>query len=299
MINGTNQTGIVLNGAGAATAAIEISPYSALSDATEIRGLGITGFTIAGIFVSKNQGSGIVSIHDNVIHDNAGAGVKVDGVPSPSRVSILGNSIYANGGLGIDLGPVGVTTNDSGDTDAGSNNLQNFPVLSSANGTTITGTLNSTAIRNFTLQFFAGAVADGSGYGEGQTYLGETMVGTGGLGDASFSFPYTPVSGQTYITATATDPNGNTSEFSAAILQVIPVTTVWVNDNWYVETDVAPLGLMSTGDIVSNLTKRVPLHRPSPARFTAPTPSPPSTLASRAFRSAARSMCWREPTLRA
>ena len=52
----------------------------------------------------------------NVIAGNGGDGVAVlNGV----RNSILGNSIFRNGELGIDLGPDGVTGNDDGDGDGG------------------------------------------------------------------------------------------------------------------------------------------------------------------------------------
>ena len=58
-----------------------------------------------------------------------GAGIRVN---SGTGHGILGNSIFANAELGIDLGPGGVTANDAGDGDAGANNLQNFPVLTYA-----------------------------------------------------------------------------------------------------------------------------------------------------------------------
>src|SRR5215204_4174522 len=52
--------------------------------------------------------------------------------------SIRGNSMFLNG-FGIDLGSNGVLPNDSCDADTGANNLQNYPVLTSASraGTTI------------------------------------------------------------------------------------------------------------------------------------------------------------------
>ncbi len=142
---------------------------------------------------------------------------------------ILGNSIFVNGGLGIDLGGGdfagdGVTPNDPGDTDAGPNNLQNFPVItsvSSAGGsTTVTGTLNSEAGKSYLIQFFANDLPDPSSHGEGQQLLGETTVTTDGSGNASFN-PTLPlaVTPTQFVTSTATrlDAEGaplETSEFS-------------------------------------------------------------------------------------
>ena len=58
---------------------------------------------------------------------------------------ISSNSIFSNGGLGIELEPRGVTPNDPGDADHGPNNLQNFPIVDSAittgTDTTVSGTL--------------------------------------------------------------------------------------------------------------------------------------------------------------
>jgi Calx-beta domain/SdrD B-like domain len=147
----------------------------------------------------------------------------IDGVAvlSGTGNAILADSIFANGQLGIDLGAGGVTPNDPGDGDAGANNLQNFPVLTSAgvpNGsTTIRGTLDSTPNTNFRVEFFDSAAGDPSGYGEGQTFLGAMTVTTDASGSGTFmvSFPVA-VPGGYVVTATATDPGNNTSEFSAA-----------------------------------------------------------------------------------
>ncbi len=135
---------------------------------------------------------------------------------------ITSNSVYSNGSMGIDLGTDGVTQNDTDDTDNGPNNLQNFPVLGpvtfSPGSVTITGHLNSEPSKDYNIQFFASMVADITGYGEGQTYLGSKKVTTGSNGDAIFTETFViKNSWGNVITATATDPLGNTSEFSKAI----------------------------------------------------------------------------------
>ena len=135
--------------------------------------------------------------------------------------SIRGNSIFSNDGLGIDLGDtIGVTANDPGDADVGANKLQNFPVLTSVtslgNSTTIQGSLNSTPNTMFQIDFYSSLALDPSGHGEGALYFGTALVTTNGNGDATInvSLPVPLATGRV-VTATATDPAGNTSEFSA------------------------------------------------------------------------------------
>jgi hypothetical protein len=164
----------------------------------------------------------------NLIAFNGGSGVFVGSNSTVFSSSILSNSIHSNGGLGIDLEPVGVTPNDGCDADTGPNNLENFPVLTAATNdgtnTTIQGTLNSTANKQFHIQFFANAACDASGNGEGQNLVGETNVTTDGSCNATFQFvaPSANVIGS-IITATATDPGNSTSEFSACV-PVVAVT---------------------------------------------------------------------------
>ena len=160
-----------------------------------------------------------VVVGGNTISYNGGAGVLVGPTTTPGvRNAIVGNAIFGNVALGIDLGGDGVTLNDPGDADVGSNNFQNFPLLNSArtNGanTTILATLNSAINTQFRIEFFASPACDPSGFGQGQTPLGTAMVMTDGVGNATFStlLGGLPVGQQ--ITATATDPDNNTSEFS-------------------------------------------------------------------------------------
>jgi hypothetical protein len=134
--------------------------------------------------------------------------------------SIRGNSIFSNNGLGIDLGADGVTANDANDADAGANDLQNFPVLTSVtrggNTTTINGSLKSTPNTTFQIDFYSSAALDPSGNGEGALFFGTTPVTTNGNGDATINVTLpVPLETGRVITATASDPNGNTSEFSA------------------------------------------------------------------------------------
>ena len=119
---------------------------------------------------------------------------------------ILQNSIYGNGDVGILL-------------NSGANNDQAAPVITRVNATSqavqISGTLTSTPNKTFTLQFFASSTNDGSG----QIYLGTTTVKTNknGVGVFTFFAPLPSIVGTTYYTATATDSNSNTSEFSAGV----------------------------------------------------------------------------------
>jgi BACON domain-containing protein/S-layer family protein len=154
----------------------------------------------------------------NTIAFNGSTGVAIFTL----QTTVLSNSIFSNGGLGIDLENNGVTPNDTGDTDSGANNLQNFPVLTSAFmgcGTTVSGTLNSTPSTTFTLQFFSNPSCDIGCHGEGKTFLGSGSLTTDAGGNASFNFAVAGSAvGGSFITATATDPAGNTSEFSQCIL---------------------------------------------------------------------------------
>ena len=164
----------------------------------------------------------------NAISGNDGDGVEIRGSSSTGN-SILSNSIYENGELGIDLvggdeTTFGVTRNDSKDPDTGANRRQNFSVLSSATLSggqiTLSGRLNSRPRKTFTIQFFSSPAADPSGFGEGKTFLGQIQIKTNREGKRSFSrtlFPLQPVSPGEQITATATNNlTGDTSEFSAA-----------------------------------------------------------------------------------
>jgi uncharacterized repeat protein (TIGR01451 family) len=156
----------------------------------------------------------------NTISGN-GKGIAVAG--SGTGIFVSNNFIF-NNGIGFDLANDGVTANDIKDADTGPNNFQNFPILtavsSTAGITNIQGTLNSTPNTTFRLEFFSNVQCSPSGNGEGQVFLGFNSVTTDIDGNGSFAFTFTgvPVANGSMITATATDPNNSTSEFSRCLL---------------------------------------------------------------------------------
>jgi CSLREA domain-containing protein/uncharacterized repeat protein (TIGR01451 family) len=160
-------------------------------------------------------------VKNNVVafNDAAGIAVKQFGASPSNKNGILGNSMYSNGGLGIDLGPAGVTPNDADDADSGANDLQNYPELTEAvaggGETAVLGTLTSTPSTQFDIDVFSNSVCDPSGHGEGRTLVGTFSTTTGPSGSVDFDqlLPVAAPVGHV-LTATATAPNGSTSEFS-------------------------------------------------------------------------------------
>ena len=157
--------------------------------------VGFTGNTIGG----TTPGAG------NIIAYNAGDGVMVNtGTGNPIRQ----NSIFANGGLGIDL-------------QSAANNSQPSPVLisavSSGGSIAIGGTLTSAANTTYILEFFSNP----SGTSQGKTFLGFITVSTDATGKAKFTATFaTALARGQVITATATDALGNTSKFSSGQLVI-------------------------------------------------------------------------------
>lgn len=190
---------------------------------TDVSGVGALG-NGAAILVEDGSGNTIGGprfLHGNRIAFN-GAGVLVR---NGTGNAILSNAILSNGDGGIDLNVDGVTANDAGDGDVGPNGLQNYPVLTAAEAkagfTFVEGSLNSAPNTVFRLQFFANLACDASGHGEGERFLGGFLVTTDAAGDVAFSRTLSGATlGGESITATATDPNDSTSEFSACVVAV-------------------------------------------------------------------------------
>jgi len=196
--------------------------------------------------VSFNLIGGTPAGAGNLVKFNGRAGIGVFGNPVSASAqpnignAIEGNGIFENGRsssttplLGIDLtngflfpADDGLTPNDSNGHAAANdpNSFQNFPLLlaaiSDAGQTTITGNLtNVSPNTSYRIEFFANDADPLSLPAEGQQFIGFTDAVTDANGNASFSPSLAVVLAfGRIVTATATDPTGNTSEFSAGVV---------------------------------------------------------------------------------
>jgi parallel beta-helix repeat protein len=230
-----------------------------------------------------------MTFSNNVITGSGGPGVVVE---SATGITITQNSIFGNGGVGIDLDPRGidpnmlappngVTLNDAGDTDAGPNNLQNYPVIDTALISGANLIVKGWARPGSLVEFFL-ASADPTGFGEGATYLFTATEGSGSDTDATSStygpaaingiaqgtdttnrFAFTVatpagVSAGVRLTATARI-SGSTSEFSGNVV-VAAAPKYTVTETSSVISD--PVNCTTPGNSAScspaNSQKRIP-----------------------------------------
>ncbi|HSP83740.1 MAG TPA: NosD domain-containing protein, partial [Gillisia sp.] len=177
-----------------------------------------------------NKIGGLNAGEENLIANNTIRAVFVTfiggiGGADPLNNQISGNRIYSNN-FGIDLGSVGVTANDPDDADDGPNLLQNFPEIldqASFDGTNINlkyfvPSAPANSAYPIRVEFF---INDGNRQGKEFLFsqeFTETDYNNGPFKEISFPLP----AGSSFVTgdlilATATDANGNTSEFGASV----------------------------------------------------------------------------------
>lgn len=252
LVSGNQIAGIVVQGPNATGITIRGNRIGTDKDGTTalLNGAGVLLHNARDVLVGGEMlGS------DNIIAFNAQAGVRVTQDTSVGN-TIRGNAIHSNGGLGIELGSDGVTSNDQGDGDVGANDLQNFPVLTAVQAgasTQVAGTLNSTANATFTLDFYASSAADPSGYGEGERWLGAITVVTDGSGDANFvaGIAATTIPSE-FITATATNAAGNTSEFSSSRETTSIAVSIYIRpDSDNIAINLATQGVLAVAMLTS------------------------------------------------
>jgi CSLREA domain-containing protein len=225
LISANNISGIKLAGAQATGNVIEGNRIGVMAE--EDRDLGNMRF---GILIdeaaSSNMIGGTSEEKGNIIAYNGLGGVVV---LSGTGNTIRFNSIYSNGHLGIDLTSDDmVTRNDNQDPDSGANNVQNSPLI---NDTVINeqrvalGSLNSTPGTTFTIDFYSYRRDSPTDIDEGKTFIGTQTVTTDATGNVQFAFIVPgSVPSDYFVSATATDPNGNTSEFSQPAAIIVNTT---------------------------------------------------------------------------
>ncbi len=182
-----NGYGMVIEGSGTMNNTVSGNYIGTDASGTAAIGNGNDGIYI-GDGASYNVIGGDTAGERNIIAYNGDAGVEVVGTATISN-TITQNSIHSNTGKGIEL------------VDGG--NLELFPpILTDLSDDTVTGV----APPNSTVEIFS------DDEDEGRVYEGSTTA------DATSHFTFTQPSGLTgpNTTATATDVDGNTSEFSTA-----------------------------------------------------------------------------------
>ena len=176
---------------------------------------------------SDNTIGGLFASAGNLITNNGGPGVVVGENPFDVSVGdqITANRIYGNDGQAIDLGDDGVTSNSTA-LRQGPNDFQNFPIVVTTADGQIQGWLDgSTPDATFRIDVFASALYGPARPGAAQDFLGSLFATTDAHGQVVFPVPFTAPAGLPIVTATATDPEGDTSEVSdlrRATLEVPP-----------------------------------------------------------------------------
>lgn len=214
LISGNLNRGITLDGANNVVQGNYIG-----TDATGTLPLGNarTGVEISG---PGNTVGGTNVAAANIIAFNGvdGGGIfttnGVDVAVGATGYAILGNSIFDNLGLGIDVNADGKVTTGYPTLTLASNNIT---------GTLIRGTHTPTT--TFRLELFSNPLPDPSGYGEGRTLLTATNIATDGGGNFTLNWPASIAPG-TFLTATA---NGATEFSQARIVIAAGGPNSWTN----------------------------------------------------------------------
>ena len=183
------------------------------------RGTNRIGNVLDGILLTGGASDNRIG-PDNLIAFNGRNGVALD-PNAGSGNTIFSNRIVFNGLLPIDLGNDGPTPNDPDDPDAGPNGLQNSPVLLNVRSDgfthlTIPGTIEGQPLTAFSIDFFLGQTEASGDPRDAESPIGTAVVKTdaAGVGRFEVTFQVGARSGQ-FVTATATDATGSTSEQAA------------------------------------------------------------------------------------
>ncbi len=227
-ISGNTDTGVFLNG-GTSGHVLENNFIGTNASGANL-GNGLPGGSgRAGIFCQNASDVRIgQNFQPNTIRFNGADGIFIG--ESCSDISVVGNVIYGNGGLAVDLAPNGPNPNDPGDGDTGANGKLNYPVITSAenDGTnaTISWTLSAVPNTTYQLLFCRNPSPDPSGFGECQVpnALETTTTNASGNAGGTQTLSVSAYPAGSWVTVNATElagpvpaGYGPTSEFSASV----------------------------------------------------------------------------------
>lgn len=195
------------------------------SDGSSEIGNNLNGIGISG----ANTGNEVIN---NIIANNLNGLQLSPTSGTPTQVTISENSIYNNSNIGIDL--MGATENDVDDADSGPNNLQNTPEISAIVNLgndvlevtySVPSSISNSAYP-MVIEFFGAANGQGKFFIEADTYVepGNKTV------TLNLSAGYN-LDDYLTIVATATDANGNTSEFGISTNSTLSVAQL-ANDTF-------------------------------------------------------------------
>lgn len=219
-----------------------------------LQGPGVAASVVEGNLIGLRpaDGAALANVYGIALGSSAQA-LRIGSDDAPNRIAnnlqgivvsetVFGTRLYGNEfgsseGLGIDLCamfacPDGTNANDADDVDAGANELQNYPTLSSIRlaeeATTIVGSLDVPA-GTHNGEYHIGAYWSPEcaplGFGPGELFLGSGLVSLSDGGEEfELELPVVLPSGGV-VTATATTSNGNSSELSQCL--AVPVELVF------------------------------------------------------------------------
>lgn len=148
------------------------------------------------------------SVEQNDFANIAGAAITVDGSTGPDHATghqVRGNTMATIGGLGIDLGGDGVRNTSK--VPPGPNDWIRPPVIEKV----LPGRVTGVACSGCEVDLYVAAHRPGGARDYGTSQFATVTASAGG----EFGYDFPPLSPGDWVVATATDGDGNTSEFSA------------------------------------------------------------------------------------
>ncbi len=223
-----------------------------------------------------------------------GATLSVLGFLAPPVSTDAQAFVTSGPALEFDLGEPGVqplVPQTDPDVDAGPNDLQNYPVLTSAtsdaSGSTISGGINTFPNHSFRLEFFSSSISPDVLRG-GEQFLGSMDVTTDASGNAPFSFQSPiPVPDGQYVLSTTTllvqasdgtEVPAATSEFSDGVM--VGAVAAQPTANLSVSQSAAPIPAPAGGNLTFTLTVANAGPDPATGVRLVVTPPPGSTFVS-------------------